>query len=312
MSYIKGAVAALFVALVAWVQGHPIIYVDTENGTLDNSCWKGGMDLPCGSLELADAGALRHNSTIAVLLKRGTGCDTHAKVPTILQELSCPPWFTTDSSTHTLEPSSHDADKSTDSQEFNSLSVPFRNVSFPPWFLPDNNSCKCGPSIHDIVKCNEALQESAILDCFCMTYSESTGTVVGACFYNCVNNDGLKDLVYHPMSNDVYNLTGAMCGYLNRSGQLCGECKPGLSPPVYSYELQCTECAASWHNWVTYIAVAFLPLTCFLVLVLCCRISATSPQLCAFVSFSQGIAMPANVRILLIGLSHHPDASVLG
>jgi len=129
MSYIKGAFAALFVALVAWVQGHPIIYVDTENGTLDNSCWKGGMDLPCGSLELADAGALRHNSTIAVLLKRGTGCDTRAKVPTIPQVLSCPPWFTTDSSTHTLEPSTHIVDKSADSQEFNTPSVPSRIVS---------------------------------------------------------------------------------------------------------------------------------------------------------------------------------------
>ena len=142
MSYIKGAVAALFVALVVVVQGHPIIYVETENGTLDNSCWEGGMDLPCGSLELADAGALRHNSTIAVLLKRGTGCDTRAKVPTIPQVISCPPWFTTDSSTHTLEPSIHIVDKSTDSQEFNSLSVPSRIVSCPPWFLPDNDSCK--------------------------------------------------------------------------------------------------------------------------------------------------------------------------
>jgi len=130
------------VALVVVVQGHLIIYVDTENGTLDNSCWEGGMDLPCGSLELADAGALRHNSTIAVLLKHGTGCDTRAKAPTIPQVLSCPPWFTKDSSTHTLEPSIHIVDKSTDSQEFNSLSVPSRIVSCPPWFLPDNDSCK--------------------------------------------------------------------------------------------------------------------------------------------------------------------------
>ena len=40
------------------------------------SCWKGGLDQPCGSLELADTGAKRYNSTILVLLKYGTSCNT--------------------------------------------------------------------------------------------------------------------------------------------------------------------------------------------------------------------------------------------
>ena len=63
MSYSQCAVAALLVSLVVGVQGHQIIYVDTENGTLNNSCWEGGLDQPCGSLELADTGAQRYNST---------------------------------------------------------------------------------------------------------------------------------------------------------------------------------------------------------------------------------------------------------
>ena len=306
MSYTKSAVAALFVAIVVAVQGHPIIYVDTENGTLNSSCWEGGLDLPCGSLELADAGALRHNSTIALLFKHGTGRSTPAKSPTIPQVISCPPWSATENGTRTHEPSTQN-----DSLVFNSLSIPSRIVSCPPWFSLRNDTCKCGPRVHDVVRCNETLRQSAVLDCYCMTYGESTGTVVGACFYNCVNNNALKDVVYHPMPNNLDNLTVAMCGYLNRSGQLCGECEPGLSPPAYSYELHCTACTDSWYNWVIYVAVAFLPLTVFLVLVLCCRISATSPQLCAFVTFSQGIAIPANVRVIIIGLKHHSSASVV-
>ena len=63
MSYSQGVVAALLVALVIGVQGHQIIYVDTDNGALNNSCWEGGLDQPCGSLELADTGAQRYNST---------------------------------------------------------------------------------------------------------------------------------------------------------------------------------------------------------------------------------------------------------
>ena len=66
------ALVALLVALVVGVQGHQIIYVDTENGTLNSSCWEGGLDQPCGSLELANTGAQRYNSTIAVLCRYGT------------------------------------------------------------------------------------------------------------------------------------------------------------------------------------------------------------------------------------------------
>ena len=66
------AVAALLVTLVVGVQGHQIIYVDTENGTLDSSCWEGGLDQPCSSLELANTGAQRYNSNIAVVLRYGS------------------------------------------------------------------------------------------------------------------------------------------------------------------------------------------------------------------------------------------------
>ena len=38
MSCSQCVVTALLVALVVGVQGHQIIYVDTENGTLNSSC----------------------------------------------------------------------------------------------------------------------------------------------------------------------------------------------------------------------------------------------------------------------------------
>ena len=52
------------------------------------------------------------------------------------------------------------------------------------------SACKCGDSIDGIVKCNETQQESAILECYCMTYNETMGmVVVGQCLYNCVKRD---------------------------------------------------------------------------------------------------------------------------
>ena len=61
-----------------------------------------------------------------------------------------------------------------------------------------------------------------------------------------------------------------------------------------------------------YVAIAFVLLTVFLVLVLNCRISATSPKLNAFVTFSQALSYPANVRavLFLINEESYPGASI--
>ena len=71
-------------------------------------------------------------------------------------------------------------------------------------------------------------------------------------------------------------------------------------------DLQCTMCSGGLYNWVSYVAIAFVPLTIFLVLVLCCRISATSPQLYTFVTYSQIFATPVSIRILLVAVNRHP------
>ena len=102
-----------------------------------------------------------------------------------------------------------------------------------------------------------------------------------------------------------------MCGHLNRGGQLCGKCKENYSIPVYSYEMKCVQCSTSPFNWVKYVLAAFLPLTVFFVLVLSCRLSATSPKLFAFVFLSQTAAVGANVRILLAEVEPYPIAAKL-
>ena len=249
----------------------PVIYVDMKNGTLDSSCWRRGLDLPCGSLELAIAGARKHNSTIDVL-----------------------PFEVSVRASQEIQPSS---------------------CSCPPWFFPDpsfNDTCRCGESIHGAVKCNETLQESAILDCYCMTYNESTGVVAGPCFYNCENmRKGQGDMLYHPLPHHVEELNSAMCGQFHRGGQLCGSCEEGYSPLVYSYDLQCFNCTGSHYNWIKYVTAAFFPLTVFYIIILLCRVSATSPRLYAFVNFSQNITISATVRLILATVTSYPKIGKL-
>ena len=179
----------------------------------------------------------------------------------------------------------------------------------PTWFFSSNGTCKCGNDIHNTVRCNNSTKEVAILDCYCMTYNKLMGPVVGACFYNCENNPVLKDALYHLLPTDVTQLNNYMCGHLNREGQLCGKCKENYSTPVYSYDLKCVQCSTSPSNWVKYILAAFLPLTVFFVLVVSCRLSATSPKLRSFVFFSQSVAIGPNVRIVLAATEPYPIAA---
>ena len=109
------------------VSGHQqIIYVDTQNGTLDSSCWDSGTVMPCANMELALEGA-----AVVLLLKNNTyesrnstgliGVDTEQDVVVV----------------HT-----------------------------------SNNSsiCTCGNDLGGVVICNSSLQESFILNSYCVTH----------------------------------------------------------------------------------------------------------------------------------------------
>ena len=67
---------------------------------------------------------------------------------------------------------------------------------------------------------------------------------------------------------------------------------------MYSYDLQCVQASQCTHHstWWKYIAVAFLPLTVFYIVVVTFRISTTSPALNGFVLVSQTVSSPIVIR----------------
>ena len=164
------------------------------------------------------------------------------------------------------------------------------DLSCPTWTYPtENGSCECGDTLNGAIQCNMSSQYLGIHVCYCMTYDESTGsTVAGPSVYGCTSTQGFLSLPF----NNVSQLNTRMCGHLHRTGQLCGQCEEGYKQPAYFYGLKCTLCNNSSYNWLKYIVIAFLPLTVFLLIVLCFRISATSVQLNAFVFFSQVVSAP--------------------
>ena len=80
-----------------------------------------------------------------------------------------------------------------------------------------------------------------------------------------------------------------------------GRCEEGYAPPAYSYNVACVECSDYKYNWLKYIAIAFLPLTAFFILVVTFKISVTSETMNAYVLSSQVIAAPVQLRLLTIG-----------
>ena len=83
------------------------------------------------------------------------------------------------------------------------------------------------------------------------------------------------------------------------TGQLCGQCEEGYKLPAYYYGVECVACKNTKNNWLKYITLAYVPLTFFLFIVFCFRISASSAQLNAFILYSQILSAPQCVRNLV-------------
>ena len=177
----------------------------------------------------------------------------------------------------------------------------------PTWTYFDNEtqSCKCGPAVHKIIICSIIdgnISEVGVLLRFCMTQNkEKTKVVVGPCPYYNIIAQVQEDVfcnIFIPVPSDVAKLDKGMCGYTSRTGQLCGQCEEGHSPPVYSYYPQCVNCTAGTNNWPKYMAVSLLPTTVFLIGVLVFRFRATSPLLNGYILVCQIIASPPLQRLI--------------
>ena len=93
-----------------------------------------------------------------------------------------------------------------------------------------------------------------------------------------------------------------MCKEFGRSGTLCGQCdkERNYYPRAYSFDMSCTQCDGSMSsNLWKYVALAYLPLTVFYLLVFFLKLDIHSSRLCGFIIFSQFMSIPAIVRNFL-------------
>ena len=174
------------------------------------------------------------------------------------------------------------------------------------WRYSSNGTCHCGDDIRGMVRCSTKLDRVSVLECSCMTYDDKDGVVIAICPYGLgywLDSKTLPwnyDPDYHVLPNNITKLNNAMYGRLKRDGLLCSKCQDGFSPLVYSYDLNCINCSNSNHNWLKFIAVAFIPLTIFYFIVILFRINATNPYLYGFITFNQVVTAPINLRAVFL------------
>lgn len=174
------------------------------------------------------------------------------------------------------------------------------------------SDCECASPLDGIVYCDSS-KAVFLYSQYCMSIDQNLGEeVVGRCPYTYslfvdpnVSNIGL----YLKLPNNVDQLETTLCSRLNREGFFCGSCKENYSYPIYPDFMECVECNPRYHarNWILYILISYGPLTVFLMLVLCLRISATSASMNAFIFVAQVMSHPPFQR----GFNHTIETSYL-
>ena len=145
----------------------------------------------------------------------------------------------------------------------------------------DDGLSKCGDIPQDILQCSSQGNIS-VLDCYCITYNENekeSQAEIGNCVYNCfnINKTDFSDSVYRILPKNASDSNEVICGKeLSRNGTLCGKCKDGYYPLVYSFNMTCVKCPHGRANWWKFVLSAFLPLTIFYFIVVFFKINTTS------------------------------------
>ena len=185
------------------------------------------------------------------------------------------------------------------------------------WYCGEENCNHCHMWPDNVFTCNSNGHPDnvTLLTTYCATYNEDTGSVeAGSCTYNegNIHSTMSNAHIYTSLPRNVSELNEFMCGELfNRTGTLCGGCKDGYYPLVYSFDMNCIECPNGKSNWWKFLMVAFLPLTIFFYVIFFCRVNITSSALFGFVWYCQMICDPNMAKVLLVTTTNRKNVQMV-
>ena len=147
------------------------------------------------------------------------------------------------------------------------------NSDCPTWHELENGTCLCGSTYGGRLKCLPNKRVSIEVG-NCMTYI-SNQTLTGACPY-AVHDPDKPYSFFTVLPKNVSELKEFMCGWMNRTGVLCSQCKKGLSLATLSYERKCVKCSSRVRDVSLFLFLVFIPSTIFFFIVTLCNINLSS------------------------------------
>ena len=168
----------------------------------------------------------------------------------------------------------------------------------PPWTYRhhENSSCECGDNLNYELYCyyysnTSEYYELQVSNCFCVTYDTITReTIAGYCPYN---NYFLPDLQLPNNKSSGTVLNQQVCGIWKRRGKLCSQCMEGYGIQLYSYKFECVHCKEFCiKDLFKFLAIAFLPLTLMLTIILLFHINILHPPWSVYILVAQVVTAP--------------------
>ena len=171
-------------------------------------------------------------------------------------------------------------------------SVLATDASCPTWHYYNNatGQCECG---YWLLCSSDGNHVDIGIDQCATSSGQEDDYYIGSCpFTHTVNS---TNRMYSEMPSNASQLDEVMCGPYNRRGLLCGECKDGYGPAVYSSDMTCANCSGVWSRYAIslYLFLRFVPTTLIFLCFVVFRFNITSGPLLGYVLFCQ-ITIVAN------------------
>ena len=166
------------------------------------------------------------------------------------------------------------------------------NTTCPTWLFYNNRTqqCECGYSM-SLIECDQKTETVEIWDGYCITYSGQDQFYAGVCPFR--HRKNRINRMYSKLPTDPHLLNRDMCRPYNRKGLLCGGCRKGYGPAVYSLSLDCADCSKfSLSSAIAlYLLVVYLPITILFILLITLQLKKISCFLLVYILFCQGFAV---------------------
>ena len=164
----------------------------------------------------------------------------------------------------------------------------------PMWFNYSSatNDCQCFQ--FESLKCDDNYKHVSVDPDLILTYNSHKGLISSIKIrHRYLGGYNLTETGYILLPDEISELNSYMCGPLNRTGYLCGECKSGYGPGpfVTSCTNVCHFCHDTWHEIILYLVLEFIPITAFYLLILVFQIRLTSAPMTCFITYCQLIVL---------------------